>query len=576
MGAAAAVQPVGGPLEALAANPQPSARSAAQPRRLRVGLFADTLEQPRWLAEAFAKVAQSPFAEVTLVGVSRQGPRLARPGDSLVWSAYGQLDRWAFARGEDPGAPVDLAAAVRPKRLLTLGSEADIVQASADHDVAFALGGFDDSQLDGIARYGVWRFYFGSGGEEGEALAGFREVADNAALSGSGLKVRLAPGALPRSAYQSWSRTYPFSVARNRAQLLAKTAEFACRALRELHRSGFEWLEQCRTIHAAPDRVIAMPGTLDLARNVGAIGSRIVRRGLEKALNVEQWFLAYRFNERGRAPRPGEAATVAPDLKGYTRLVPPKDRYWADPFALEKNGRYFVFFEELPFKTGRAHISMLEIDRATGKASAAQPVLERPYHLSYPFLMEHEGQLYMIPETAQNGTVELYRCIDFPLRWKLERVLMEGVRCVDATFHRGADRWWMFANAAAQDSRVFDDELHLFSADRLHGEWIPHPRNPVKSDARCARPAGQLFWRNGALYRPAQICAPLYGSGLSINRVLRLTPRDYAERQVERILPSRREGLLGLHTVNRAGDLTVIDAFMRRPRSDLLEKAVTA
>ena len=88
----------------------------------------------------------------------------------------------------------------------------------------------------------------------------------------------------------------------------------------------------------------------------------------------------------------------------------------------------------------------------------------------------------------------------------------------------------------------------------------------MKSDARCARPAGQLYWRNGALYRPAQICAPLYGSGLSINRVLRLTPQEYVERQIERILPSAQAGLLGLHTVNRAGDLTVVDGFVRRSR----------
>src|SRR6185295_5342699 len=140
-----------------------------------------------------------------------------------------------------------------------------------------------------------------------------------------------------------------------------------------------------------------------------------------------------------------------------------------------------------------------------------------------------------------------------------ECVLLDDVRLVDATLHRekigGRERWWMFANSAAGGSRMFDDELHLFYADRLLGEWQPHARNPVKSDARCARPAGRLQWRNGALYRPAQICAPLYGAGLSMNRVLRLTPHDYAERQVERVLPSPAEGILGLHTLNRAGEL---------------------
>jgi hypothetical protein len=48
--------------------------------------------------------------------------------------------------------------------------------------------------------------------------------------------------------------------------------------------------------------------------------------------------------------------------------------------------------------------------------------------------------------------------------------------------------------------------------------------------------------------------------------VLRLTPEWYAERQVERLLPGSDSWLLGLHTVNRAGDLTVFDALTRRRR----------
>ena len=108
--------------------------------------------------------------------------------------------------------------------------------------------------------------------------------------------------------------------------------------------------------------------------------------------------------------------------------------------------------------------------------------------------------------------------------------------------------------------------MHLFYADRLLGEWRPHPKNPVKSDARSSRPAGALFTRNGVLYRPAQVCVPRYGSGLAIQRVLKLTPQDYTERQVERLLADPAAGLFGLHTMNRAGDLTVVDAFARRRR----------
>ena len=498
--------------------------TAPRPRKLKVGVFAGHRRQPRWLVDAFLRIAACDFAEISFISVGEGEPRRS----PLAWRLYERFDRSVF--GADPSDELDLAECVPH------GNSA------SDLDVVFALGDYDDTQLDGIARYGVWRF----------AIDGVREVAQGLPLTAAGIHVRLRAGARPRLAYQSWSRANPLSVARNRDALLRKSAEFAWRALRELQRSGEGWLEQCRLV----DPAVKPEGSGALrASDIARIGTRLAARGLEKALTVEQWFLAWSFENK----------PVTGELQGFHRLMPPRDRYWADPFVLEKNGRYFVFFEDLPFAAGKAHISMVEVTREKG-ASAPVKVLERDYHLSYPFLVEQDGELYMIPETGRNRTVEAYRCVDFPLRWRLERVLLDGVRLVDATFHRGSDRWWMFANAAAGGSRMFDDELHLFHAERLLGDWKPHPRNPVKSDVRCARPAGQLVWRNGSLLRPAQICVPRYGAGLSLNRVLRLTPHDYAERQVERVLPTPESGLLGIHTLNRAGELTVVDAFMRRRR----------
>jgi hypothetical protein len=560
------------------ASSQPASQPASQPNKLRVGVLAGARAQPRWLVDAFAKVAASDFAEIVLLAVVSPEIRSSKKSAPGLQRLYASVDRLAF--GADPSQPADLGAQVAHGRFIERPTQAQLVE--LDLDVLFALGEVDDRDFDGVARHGIWRFCFGPERTDPEALAGYREVAEDAPVTGSGIKVRLAAGATPRLAYQSWSRTYPLSVARNRDRMLRKTSEFAWRALRELQRSGAGWLEQCPPVKENRGQAPISPKS-PKAKSPKAIlpfafatenrsltpifniGRKILQRGAEKALNVEQWFLAYRFRET----RFGDARAIAPTLAGYTRIIPPKDRTWADPFPLEKDGRYFVFFEELPFATNKAHISMIELKR-DGSYSAPVRVLERDYHLSYPFLIEQDGELLMIPETAQNGTVEVYRCIDFPLRWKRERVLLEGVSCVDATFHRGTDRWWMFANAApssrGEAGGMFDDELHLFHADSLLGDWQPHRRNPVKSDARCARPAGNLYWHRGALYRPAQICVPLYGAGLSINRVLRLTPHDYAERQVERILPGRASGVLGLHTVNRAGDLTVIDAFARRRR----------
>lgn len=497
-----------------------AALRASTPRKLRVGVFADAQLQPRWLVAAFAAAARDGVADlVCYVKEEAAAPARRR-------SLYERFDRWAFSAA-DPDAPADLADAAPCRAWRDAG----------ELDVAFAVGEVDERSLEGRARLGTWRY----------AVDGRREVAAGEMLTPVRLEVSL-PGHGPRRvAYASWSRTYPLSMARNRAGLLAKASALAARALREASLGGRAWLESCPP---APQHEQGAVGALGVAR----IGARIAARAVTKALYVDQWSLAFAF---GREPNAA--------LEGFTRILPPPDRDWADPFALERDGRWYVFFEELPYAAGKAHISMIELD-AAGRWSAPVRVLERDYHLSYPFLLEHEGELYMIPETGQNRTVELYRCVDFPRRWRLERVLIDGVRCVDATLHRGTRRWWMFANVAPGESRVFDDELHIFHAPGLFAEWQPHAANPVKSDVRCARPAGAVYARDGALYRPSQICAPRYGAGLCLNRIVRLTAEEFSERPVERLLPPAGSGLLGMHTVNRAGALVVVDAFSRRRR----------
>ncbi len=577
-------------------KPQRASAPAARPK-IRVGLFAGRALQPRWIAAAFAGVAASDVAEVVVIAhcAPCRGERPVR-GHPPLWRLYEEFERRAFGAQPDPLELVDLKAAVPHGVALEwpenwpedATSDASTEQAWLEAigrlrlDVAFALdAGADGGEANsarlaqllrrGVARYGVWRHFFGEGRLAAGESAGVREVLGRSPVTESGLLIESLPGGAARLAYRSWARTAPLSVARNRSNVLRKTSAFAERALRELHRDGEAWLNSCPPVPIKGEHPIqgrrarpgaAFPGTPETLAGLAGLGGRMAARGVQKLLCVDQWFIAYRFDGPGRNSRPWN------DPSGFTRLVPPTDRFWADPFPLVRNGRYFIFFEELLFSAAKAHISVVEID-PSGRASEPVKVLERDYHLSYPFLVEHQGELFMVPETGENRTVEVHRCIEFPHRWRLEKVLLQNIFCVDATFLRTDGRWWMFGNVAVEGTEIYD-ELHLFHADDLFGEWRPHRRNPVKSDARCARPAGNFYRDGGTLYRPAQICAPLYGSGVSINRVLELTPDSYLEQEVERVLPAQfggdSAGLLGIHTLNRDANLSVIDGFCRRRR----------
>ena len=520
---------------------------------LRVGVFSDSARQSRWIFEALAGAGATRHAEIALVALTP----VPRPSQvPLLWRAYRRADRALFGSASGWNSVRDLKTLVSAERRVTMGGDERCWRArvgEARLDVAFVLGDVDDASLEGLARYGVWRFCFGESGSTFEPLAGVREVIEDRPVTASGLRIHLGGGKPDRIAHPSWGRTYPYSVAKSRDALFAKTSEFVARTLRELHEGGCRWIEH-GTQPAGAEAPQRFPGAGRLLHDISLLGTRVARKVTQSALTLDTWSIAFRFGAEGGWDG---------SLDGFHRLEPPAGWFWADPFPIQVNGRNYIFFEELPLGASKGHISVVEVDR-DGGATKPVKVLERDYHLSYPFLVEEDGQLFMIPETAGNGTVEIYRCVDFPGRWKLERVLLKGVRCADATLHRLGDRWWMFVNSAAS-GEAFNEELCLYSADRLLGEWKPHRRNPVKSDVRGARPAGSLFWSGNRLYRPGQICTPLYGSGITVNRVTRLNLDEYHEEEDHRIVP-RDPRTLGIHTFNRAGDLTVADAFERRPR----------
>jgi hypothetical protein len=256
------------------------------------------------------------------------------------------------------------------------------------------------------------------------------------------------------------------------------------------------------------------------------------------------------------------AAYDALQWPAFKPLIPEKDRYWADPFVMQKDDLYYVFAEEKIYAAGRGHIVCLTLDQQ-GNTLAHQVVLERPYHLSYPFVFEYRNEIYMLPESAQSRNIELYRCARFPNEWQFVMNLMTDIYAVDATLLEHNQKWWMFANVKETGGSSLD-ALHLFYADDLLSvKWTPHPRNPVVKDIRSARPAGRIFARDGKLIRPSQDSSRRYGYALKFNRIAKLNEREYEEVLETSFLP--RDGkIIAAHTFNQADHLTVIDAIIRR------------
>ena len=142
--------------------------------------------------------------------------------------------------------------------------------------------------------------------------------------------------------------------------------------------------------------------------------------------------------------------------------------------------RTFVFFEDLDHRVGKGIISAVEFDGA-GPVGDVIPVLEEAWHLSYPFLIEHDEQLWMIPESSANRDVALYRCVRFPDKWERHCTLLSGLELGDATITQHNGLYYLFG-AWRDGGGGYSDTLAIYYARDLMGPWLPHESNPVLID----------------------------------------------------------------------------------------------
>jgi hypothetical protein len=236
-------------------------------------------------------------------------------------------------------------------------------------------------------------------------------------------------------------------------------------------------------------------------------------------------------------------------------------RYLADPFGVRRGQATHLFVEAFDYRTKHGVIEHHELGPDL-EWRDKRTVLAGPHHLSYPYLIEHAGETFMVPECHRAGEVALYRARDFPGGWVRETALLSGVPASEASFLRHEDRWWMFFTVVGPKARD-QRELHVAYADELTGPWHLHAANPILNDRSGARPGGTPFIsRDGAVILPVQDCSKTYGGAIRLLWFTRLTPETIATQKLgvrltgESFSTTHQEGC---HTLSACGDLTLVD-----------------
>lgn len=533
----------------------------------RIALLVTTMHQPGWTHDLVHWLAQEKGLHVAALIVTRPTPRTPRRRGPLhaVARLESRLlpapDRLRLEKKDlretlPAGTPVhELPLATEPDGTLkALGGDSLQTLAALELDVILALGLPPvRGPLASLPRDGVWMPVYSEQKEQPDAVhVGFWEVYQRADHTTVKLW-RLGPNEESDVLLDCRSFNTETFWLKNRARALSLGTLMVVDMMRAVAHPGQgpapDATLQIDTALARP-----MPAQWDsaayLMRQARLACSLVLRRAMKR--NV-RWRI-------GMCPT-GHHGIITSEA---SVLVPPKDRFFADPFVYTRGGQPFIFFEDYYFRERKGKISVAtHID---GEFKFLGVALDLPYHLSFPYIFEHGDSTYMVPESCGNRTIELWRCVEFPLKWELHATLMKNLSAVDTIIFPHEGRWWLFTNVDRTHGQSHCDELFAFYADRPDStEWRPHARNPIVKSPVKARNAGMVVRPDGGVIRCAQTQGFLhYGKGVSLNRIEELTPGTYRETGGPVHYPNfLHKPFASMHHWHHHGGHTVFDfAFM--------------
>lgn len=205
----------------------------------------------------------------------------------------------------------------------------------------------------------------------------------------------------------------------------------------------------------------------------------------------------------------------------------------ADPFLIKKDNIYYLFFEiEMIGKNGRGVLALAK--SKDGKNFIYDKIiLKEDYHLSYPKIYEINGKFYMIPESGENSTIDIYEAQNFPYDWKKIKTILKGNFFADPTLINHNNLWYLFVSTNKHN------ELNIYYSNDFFGEYKAHKNNPIyKNNLAISRPAGMIFEYENNLFRTAQDCSDGYGKRLNFLKINKLNENEFNEELIYTITPS--------------------------------------
>ncbi|MDQ3100182.1 MAG: hypothetical protein M3R08_02235 [Bacteroidota bacterium] len=524
-------------------------------RKLRIGILCSRTSFQSWQAQAIRHVLAVPGVKIVLLVIDGRTETAVKPPiGQFFYRKY--RDRFFKPKAmsiEDLSAEligIDRISCVPVINGFRESFSASDIRSIGDHRVDILLRfGFNILSGDILSTptHGVWSFHHGDETEFRGGPPGFWEIMKGAKITGAILQrltEKLDGGSVLR---KGWFQTIDHSLEETVDTVLSQSSIWPAQVMREILNGHDQ-----AGVGAASEKLGTLyryPGNFTFLRFLWRLFRNKLRFHKRELNEHEEWNIGVLY----------QPIKVLLDAEASVNVrwlpTPAPDNFRADPFGyVTADGTLNVLYEKYDHRTGRGEISRVR-PRKDSVLKRSWSMLASEEHLSYPYVVQRDDRIYLIPESASAGTVDLYM-----INQENDGVEKIGTLLDEALFdptiveHEG--RWWMFGTKAP----LTNVALHAYHSDRFEGPYVSHHLNPIKFDIRSARPAGTPFIVDGKLYRPAQDSSTTYGGRIAINQIIELTPDRFKETTIKFVGPLKGTAYdKGLHTVSSVGDITLVD-----------------
>lgn len=240
-------------------------------------------------------------------------------------------------------------------------------------------------------------------------------------------------------------------------------------------------------------------------------------------------------------------------------------QWYADPIVFKHEGTEWLFVEKMDMLKRKGTIAVAKINE-NGIGEFTE-VLEESFHLSYPLVFSKNGNIYMIPESANEKAIYLYKCVDFPYQWRREYILLQGRYFADTNVIDYNGHWYLLTGE--MDPKVGSrTKLTIYNADNIEYGKLSIMSNNQFDFAYNSRGAGSIINHNGKIIRPTQVGdEKRYGIGMNFYSIH--INENYKEELINsfsynRISLLENVKLTGTHTYCLSENFEIIDVQYTR------------